>query len=199
MTAYGVRRALFTLAGIAGAAALLWTASRFDGQTNTGYWYATGLLIGAGLAIVCSQILGGWTKDGMPQVSLPVFLFAFLPALVVLGWVLVAGQPDANAARGNVASWSKDLHVNGLVNDWRQFLPAIAFLFGLSFGLVLDTTGRRPARPAVEERTTFEPAVADTAMTRDRIATGTAAESPVAVDREAAATRVETPRGTVVP
>src|SRR3954463_2211002 len=120
MTAYGVRRALFTLAGIAGAAALVWTATLFDRHTNAGYWYATGLLIGAGLSVVVSQLLGGWTKDGMPQISLPVFLVAFLPSVVVLGWVLVAAQPDANTARGHMTSWSRDLHVNGLVNDWRQ-------------------------------------------------------------------------------
>jgi hypothetical protein len=198
MTAYGVRRALFTLAGIAGAAALIWTATLFDRQTNTGYWYATGVLIGAGVAMAFSQLLGGWTKDGPVRFSLPVFLFAFLPAFVVLGWVMVAGQPDGNAARSHMTSWSRDLHVNGLVNDWRQFLPAIAFLFGLSFGLVFDTTGRRAAR-RVEEPTAFDPAVADTAITRGRIATGTAAETPVVVDREAAATRSDELRRTVIP
>jgi hypothetical protein len=197
MTAYGLRRGFFTLAGLAGAAALVWTAQLFDRQTTGGYWAAMAVLAGAGLAIILSQLIGGWTKDGMPRFSAPVFLVAFLPALVVFGWVLVAGQPGGNTTRDHVLAWSKDLHVNGLVNDLRQFLPAIAFLLGLAFGLVLDTTGRRAERRAVADGT-FEPAVADTPITRERIATGTTAgETPVAVDRGVAATQVVEPRGTL--
>src|SRR4051794_21922064 len=112
MTAYGVRRGLLTLAGLAGAAAIVWTAQLFNRHTTSGYWISMALLAGAGLAIVLSQLLGGWTKDGMPRLSASVFLLGFLPALVVFGWVLTAAQPHANTARSHVTTWSRDIHVN---------------------------------------------------------------------------------------
>ncbi len=62
-----------------------------------------------------SQLFGGWTKWGWPRISVGVLLIGFLPVLVVGGWVLLAGQPDANwfqrhsspgpAMRGSTA-WS---------------------------------------------------------------------------------------------
>jgi len=185
-----MRRGLFTLAGLAGAAACVWAATLFDRHTTAGYWYSVAILAGAGIAIALSQLLGGWTKDGMPHISPTVFTVAFLPAIVVFGWVLVAGQPHGNTARSHIRTWSRDIHVNGVVNDWRQLLPAIAMLLGLAFALCFDTTGRRAV--VVEERT-FEPAAADEPMARERIATGTTTPTPTATtDPDAAAvTRIE--------
>lgn len=189
--AYAMRRGLFTLAGLAGAAACVWAATLFDRHTTAGYWYSVAILIGAGMAIALSQLLGGWTKDGMPHISPTVFTVAFVPALIVVGWVLVAGQPHGNTARSHIRTWSRDLNVNGVVNDWRQLLPAIAMLLGLAFALCLDTTGRRRAE-VVEERT-FEPAAADEPLARERIATGATTPAPAATnDPDAAAvTRIE--------
>jgi hypothetical protein len=113
------------------------------------------LLAGAGLVIALSQLLGGWTKWGWPRLSVNVFLFAFVPALVVFGWILVIGQPDGNSARRHAASWAHDIGLGGFFGDMTRTWQALALLLGLFAGLTLDTTGPRvrtalagPAEPA---------------------------------------------------
>src|SRR3712207_3755950 len=93
---YGVTRATATLIGAAVAGLLVWIGTQADTDTNGDYWARVGLFAAAGLVMALSQLLGGWTKWGWPRVSRSVFLLAVLPALVVGGWVLVAGQPDSN-------------------------------------------------------------------------------------------------------
>ena len=141
--ARSVVRALFTLAGVAVAGFLIWIASNFDlGQTSE-FWAVMGLLAGAGLALGLSQLFGGWTKWGVPRLSAAVLLFAWLPTLVVAGWVILATQPTGGWQQSRFESWSDDIGILGFVNDLGLFQAAIALAFGVVTAFVFDTTGPR--------------------------------------------------------
>jgi hypothetical protein len=144
----GLTRGFSTLLGAAVAGILLWVATQLDNSTTGGYWAAYGIVAAAGLTMALSQLLGGWTKWGWPQISLTVLLLGFLPVLVVAGWIVVASQPDANWARDHVQSWSGSLGIRDVVFDVNNLLGAIAFGVGLVFGFTFDTTGPRLVRPA---------------------------------------------------
>jgi hypothetical protein len=115
-----------------------------------------GIFAAAGLTMALSQLFGGWTKWGWPRISAGVLLIGFLPVLVVGGWVLLAGQPDANWFQRHLVSWSGHAGIDGVVNDLREQLAVIAFGIGLVFGFTFDTTGTsgtvapEPAPQAVE-------------------------------------------------
>jgi hypothetical protein len=126
-------------AGIAGF--LVWLATQIGDSSNGGYWAVYGLIAGAGLVMAFSQILGGWTKWGLPRMSLNVFLLAFVPVLVVAGWVILAKQPDANWFRDHVNSWSGDIGIGHLVRDLGEHIAVLAFGIGLVFGFTFDTSG----------------------------------------------------------
>jgi hypothetical protein len=170
---YGPTRAVTTLLGGASAIFLIWLATQISGDTNGGYWAQYGLVAAAGLAMAFSQILGGWTKWGMPRISPTVLLIGFLPVLVVGGWILLAHQPDTGFFRGTIHGWSDDLGIRGFVDDFKEMIPALAFLIGLTFGYSFDTTGPRlrtvagageratVAPAAVEHRATDEPLTAE--------------------------------------
>jgi hypothetical protein len=157
-------RGLFTLAGAAGAGLLIWIATQIGEGTLGGYWAVYGLLAGAGLAAALSQLFGGWTKWGWPRISGGVFLLGFLPVLAAAGWVLLAGQPDANWFERHTTSWSDDIGIGGLVDDLREYLAVLAFGLGLVLGFTFDTSGplpsplrRRHAEAPVEEPTYVPP------------------------------------------
>ena len=57
-------------------------------NTTGGYWAVYGILAGAGLVMALSQLLGGWTKWGRPTFSPTVFLLAFVPTAIAVGWIL---------------------------------------------------------------------------------------------------------------
>ena len=148
---YGLTRATLTLIGAAAAGALLWLATtalpaNVSDASLGGYWAAFGLVALGGLVMALSQLLGGWTKWGWPRVSSHVFLVAFLPTLVVGGWMLAAHEPANYWLGRHVRSWSGDIGIDGLVNALGLMLPAIAFGIGLVFGLRFDTTGPRIPR-----------------------------------------------------
>ena len=94
---YAVTRATVTLIGAVLAGFLMWLAGRiYVGPSyfhQDRYWAYVGLVALAGLAMALSQLLGGWTKWGWPRLSGKVFFFAFLPTLVLGGWVLAAFEP----------------------------------------------------------------------------------------------------------
>jgi hypothetical protein len=141
-------RAVFTLLGVATAGFLIWLSTQF-GSGLSAYWAKIGLLAAAGLALPLSQLFGGWTKWGWPRFSPHVLLVGFLPALVVAGWVILAGQPDANWFERHITSWSNDLHVARLVRHLREtYLDVLAFGLGTVFGFSFDTTG--PRQPAAK-------------------------------------------------
>lgn len=168
---YGLTRGLMTLIGVALAGGLIWFAGWIDARDSTGeYWAAMGLVAGAGLVMALSQLLGGWTKWGVPAVSPNVFAFAFLPALVVGGWIVVAAQPTENEARRRVLEWSSDIGIGGIVTDMVTMVGAIAFGLGLVFGLIFDTTGPRRREEVVEReaRVAEEPTAAERAHVAHR-------------------------------
>jgi hypothetical protein len=148
---YGLTRATLTLIGVAAVGALLWLATQIIGDDLTSfspgeYWAAFGLVAAAGLVIALSQLLGGWTKWGWPQVSGKVFLAGFLPAFIVGGWILAAGEPGDHWIGSHVRNWSDDIGIDGLVDDLELMIPAVAFAIGLVFGLTFDTSGPRSAK-----------------------------------------------------
>jgi MFS family permease len=148
---YGLTRATLTLIGAAAAGVLLWLATTILPENVSdaslgGYWAAFGVVALGGLAMALSQLLGGWTKWGWPRVSSHVFLAAFLPTLVVGGWMLAAHEPQSYWLGRHVRSWSGDIGIDGLVTSLGLMIPAIAFGIGLVFGLTFDTTGPRVAR-----------------------------------------------------
>jgi hypothetical protein len=143
-------RAIFTLLGVAAAGLLIWLASYFDLTSTSEFWAAMGLIAAAGLALGLSQLFGGWTKWGLPVLSPGVFLLAFIPAAVVVGWVLLATQPDGGWQHDRFAGWSSDLGITGLVNDLGTFPAALAMGLGIVFAFSFDTTG--PRRDEVIDR-----------------------------------------------
>lgn len=147
---YGLTRASTTLiaAGVAGF--LIWIATTINDHSTGGYWAVCGLIAGAGLVMALSQLLGGWTKWGVPRLSATVFLVAFIPVLIAAGWVVVAHQPGGNWASHHVLSWSGGIHIRGLVNDLANYVSVLAFGIGLVFGYSFDTTGPRQRAVAVD-------------------------------------------------
>jgi len=173
---YGLTRATTTLLVAAVVGFLIWLAAQFSNHHEGGYWAIMGVLAGAGLVMALSQLLGGWTKWGLPRLSASFFLFAFVPVAIVSLWVIVAGEPHNVWLHRHVLAWSSDIHVRGVLNDVMKYIPVFAFGTGLVFGFTFDTAGpvvrdtpvrRRTAAPApVEDRTAAdEPTTAEQATT----------------------------------
>ena len=152
---HGLTRGAATLVGVAVAGFLIWFgASALPGQGDASlgeFWWAAGLIAAAGLTMALSQLLGGWTKWGSPRISGNVFLLGFLPALIVGGWAVTAGEPGDHWLGSHVRSWSDDIGLESLVGDLMKAWPALAFGVGLAFGFTFDTTGRR-AEPVDSSR-----------------------------------------------
>jgi hypothetical protein len=72
-------------------------------------------------------------------------------------------------------SWSRDIHVSGLVTDFLPYIPVLAFGTGLVFGFSVDTTG-----PVAQDRGV----VVDRKETPTTPA-GRAADEPLTAEREA--------------
>jgi hypothetical protein len=151
---YGLTRATTTLiaAGVAGL--LIWFATQIDDNTVGGFWAVYGLIAGAGLVMALSQLLGGWTKWGWPRLSGTFLLIAFVPIAIVSLWIILSAEPGNGWFHRHVLSWSNDLHVRGLVNDLKEYVPLFAFGIGLVFGYSFDTTGPRRDVVAPAETTT---------------------------------------------
>jgi hypothetical protein len=145
-------RALFTLAGVAVAGLLIWLAQTFDLTSTNGFWAAMGLISAAGLALGLSQLFGGWTKWGLPVMSPGVFLLAFIPSAIVVGWILLATQPEGGWQQARFANWSSDLGITGFVNDLGTLPAALAMGLGIVFAFTFDTTGPRTREVVAEER-----------------------------------------------
>jgi len=148
-------RGLFTLLGVVAAGFLIWLATLFDLDATGEFWAAMGLLAAAGFVLGISQVLGGWTKWGLPVVSPGVFLFGFLPALILGGGILLATRDTGQGTRDTVSGWAQDLGIESFVQDMSVFQGAIALAIGLVFSFVFDTAG--PRREYVAERTTTVP------------------------------------------
>src|SRR5919109_3051889 len=164
-------RGLFTLLGVVAAGLLIWLATIFDLDSTGEFWASMGLLAAAGFVLGFSQLLGGWTKWGMPIVSPGVFLFGFLPALILGGGILLATRDTGQGTRETVSGWASDIGIDGFVRDMSLFQGAIAFAIGLVFAFVFDTAGPRREYVAERERAVPDEDVHD--YDRDEPATTT--------------------------
>lgn len=140
----GMSRAASTLLGAGVAGFLLWLAAQLGRHTTGSYWAAYGIVAGAGLVVGMSQLRG---RDGHPPAT---FTLAFLPVLVVAGWILLAMEPSGNWFRDHVLAWSGDIHIRGIVEDLGTWVGVLAFGIGLVFGFSLEpaTLRRRRREPA---------------------------------------------------
>jgi hypothetical protein len=145
-------RALFTLAAAAAAGFLLWLAQLLDLTSTNEFWAAMGIVAGAGLVLGISQLLGGWTKWGMPVLSPGVFLFAWVPTAIVVGWILMVNQPEGGWYQEKLQSWSASLGIEGFVRDLGLWRAVLAFGLGIVTAFTFDTTGPRERRRAEYER-----------------------------------------------
>jgi hypothetical protein len=198
---YGLTRATTTLVFSAGAGLLIWLATQISNDHVGGYWARVGLVAGAGLLMALSQLLGGWTKWGWPRLSIAVFITAFIPVAIVSLWIVLAGEPGSGWFHNHVMSWSRDIHVSGLVTDFLYYIPVLAFGSGLVFGFSFDTTG-----PVVRDRDVVaerdrDPVPVDSGrrgLFGRRSATtttdGRAADEPLTVDRDATTTSTDRTR-----
>jgi hypothetical protein len=179
---YGLTRATITLLAAAIAGFLIWIAARINDHHTGGYWVDYGLIAAAGLVMALSQLLGGWTKWGWPRVSANVFLWAFVPVAIVVLWVVIFHQPHNNWFRHHIRSWSGDIHIRHLVNDFKEYQAVLAFGLGLVFGYTFDTTGPVTDGPARRRRRrgAAPPAVGPPARDTDRAAAAPAREPAAA-------------------
>ena len=97
--------------------------------------------------------------------------------------MLVAHQPEGASFRSDVVGWSNDLGVDWLVDDFREYLPVIAFAIGLVFGFSFDTKGPRVRRARAVEADRDVRAV----PAEDRAA----ADEPMTAERRTVATPSE--------
>jgi hypothetical protein len=195
---YGLTRATTTLVFSAAAGLLIWLATQISNDHIGGYWARVGLVAGAGLLMALSQLLGGWTKWGWPRLSVAVLITAFIPVAIVSLWIVLAGEPGSGWFHNHVMSWSRDIHVSGLVTDFLYYIPVLAFGTGLVFGFSFDTTGPvvrdrdvvverdREAAPADGRRGLFGRRTA-----RPTTTSGRAADEPLTADRDATTTSTD--------
>lgn len=182
--ARGVTRGLFTLLGMAGAIFLAWLAAESfaPGEGTSDFWVAMGLIAGAGLALGLSQLFGGWTKWGVPRVSMGVFLFGWIPTAVVVGWILMTMQPEGGWQQSRLEDWSDSIGILGFVNNFEPWLAAVpALILGLVTAFIFDTTGPRPKVDTIDrERRVPDEDVHDYRREDDDETTVTRREEPVA-------------------
>jgi hypothetical protein len=174
---YDASRGL-TLALAAALAGLgLWGATQIGMQTTGRFWLSMAIVAGAGLLIALANHVGTWTKGLRLRLSPGTFVLAFLPTLVVVGWVLIATQPGNGWQEGRLDSWSNSIGIVGVVHSIGLWHGVLAFALGLMLGLSLDGV---PA-PEVEEAPAYvRPA---------RATAEPAADEPVAAERRYTATR----------
>jgi hypothetical protein len=168
MTLSGANRAPLVLLAAAVAGALLWlAAAHVDRHTTGGYWAAYGLVALAGLVLGLSQLRGA---GGHP----PAMLGAFIPVLIVAGWVIVGMQPHANWTSTHVRHWSSDIHVLDVVQSLATWLGVLAFGIGVTLAAVAEPFGAR-------RRMVAEPAGYDTAAADEPLAAERRQQEPTAV------------------
>jgi hypothetical protein len=151
----GMNRAGVLLLASAAAGALLWLAAQFHRGTTGGYWAAYAVVAAAGLVFGLAQIRG---RTGHP---LGVLLAAFLPVLIVGGWVLLAMQPPGSHLRGQVLSWSGHIGIEDVVRDLGTWIGVIAFAIGYTLAAALEPAPIRRALPTHDAAAADEPTTAE--------------------------------------
>lgn len=173
MRSYDFTRGLTTLVAAGVAGLLIWVATLIDRTTDGGFWATMGIIAGAGLVMAVSQLVGGWTKWGVPRLSAATLVLAFLPVLVCVGWILLTTQPHGGWQQLRLGGWSGSIGILGFVRHVGIYDAVFAFGFGLVFGYSFDTTGNRRhrreavpvavAEPVVDRRAADEPLAAERA------------------------------------
>lgn len=185
---YDASRGL-TLALAAALAGLgLWGATQIGMQTTGRFWLSMIIVAGAGLLIALAGHVGTWTKGLRLRMSPGTFVLAFLPVLIVGGWILVATQPGSGWEEGRLHSWSSSIGILSAVHAIGLWHGVLAFAIGLMLGLSLDGV------PAPVEEVepgyagpmgTTAPRTADEPVTAERRWTGRRAPAaPQATDAE---------------
>jgi hypothetical protein len=168
---YDASRGLTLALAAALAGLALWGATQIGMQTTGRFWLSMAIVAGAGLVIALANHVGTWTKGLRLRLSPGTFVLAFLPTLVVAGWILVATQPGSGWQEGRLHSWSDSIGILGVVQAIGLWHGVLAFGLGLMLGLSLDGV---PA-PEIEEAPAYAgPAGATTEP---------AADEPVAAER----------------
>ena len=162
----GWSRAGSTLLGAGVAGFLLWLAAQWSRGSTGGYWAAYGVVAGAGLVFGMSQLRG---RDGHPAATIGL---AFVPVLIVAGWILLGGQPHPNWFRSHVLAWSRDIHVRGIVDDMTTWLGVLAFGIGAVLGVVFTVVANRKSSQATGLRDSLRAQAGDTACSQPSIANG---------------------------
>jgi hypothetical protein len=172
----GMSRAASTLLGAGIAGFLLWLAAQIGRHSTGGYWAADGIVAGAGIVLALSQLRG---RGGHPPGMLAG---AFLPVLIVAGWVLLAKQPHPNWFRNHVLAWSGDIGIRDVVHDVGTWIGVLALGIGYTLGASLEPFGRRRAvetAPVPAARTepaepapAYDPAASDAPTTAERAEVG---------------------------
>jgi hypothetical protein len=175
----GMSRAASTLVGAGIAGFLLWLAAQIGRHSVGGYWAAYGIVAGAGIVLAASQLRG---RGGHPPGML---VGAFVPVLIVAGWVLLAKQPHPNWFRNHVLTWSGDIGIRDVVNDVGTWIGVLALGIGYTLGASLEPFGRRRAVapapvPAATATPTYDPAASDAPTTAERAEVG---DTPPARER----------------
>jgi hypothetical protein len=173
----GLTLALF--AGVAGVA--LWGATQVGTQTTGRFWIAMAIVAAAGLLLTLATHVGTWTKGLRMRMSPTTFAVAFLPVLVVVGWVLIASQPGTGWQEGRIHSWSSSIGILGLVHSVGLWRGVLAFGFGVMLGLSLDGV---PEPMVTEAPAAYEPAAVPAAGPAGR-----PADEPVTAERRWTARR----------
>jgi hypothetical protein len=142
-------RALTTLVGLAGAAAILYFVT--DVGTSGGSWWSFALLwAGAGLVLGILYQSGGRRAPGV-RMNVPLLILAFLPWTLLSGALVAveAGKPVWLADRG------RDIIPDAWIARWEFSLPAFAFGVGLllAFSLIEPRIGIREVAPALDSTT----------------------------------------------
>jgi hypothetical protein len=145
-------------------------------RTTGRFWLSMVIVAGAGLLIALAGHVGTWTKGLRLRMSPGTFVLAFLPVLIVGGWILVATQPGSGWEEGRLHSWSSSIGILGAVHAIGLWHGVLAFAIGLMLGLSLDGV---PA--PVEE---VEPGYAGPmGTTAPRTTTPRTADEPVTAER----------------
>jgi hypothetical protein len=193
---YDATRGLTTAlaAGVAGL--LLWLATQVGVQSVTRFWESMGIVAAAGLVLALSHVIGSWTKGGRTRISPTTFTLAFLPALVCVGWILLAMQPGNGWQEGRFVSWSHSIGIFGVVHALGLWHGALALGLGLLLGMTFDTvpvpetvvTPTRETRMSDDTVRDDETLVSDDRGPeyRQRPTQGSDADEPVAAERDAA-------------
>ena len=147
----GVRTNAFgPIVGVAAAGALVWVATRLNGDATWRYWAVLGVLAGGGIALAVALRSSSGTL-GLGSVL--GFLLGFVPAAICTVWIAIAGEPHSNWFRDHVTRWSSDIGIGRLVTDMARFTPALALGLGVVLGSMAMLVARRaPYRGRIGRR-----------------------------------------------